>query len=64
MWEYRNHILHKGYVGLHSIERDAIYQAIWVEFIIGKDELPSEYLDLFRGSIQKLVQGSVHSQTK
>ena len=51
MWENRRLILHKGNADLSADETKAIEKAARAEFMIGKDNLPSDYFNIFRGSV-------------
>lgn len=56
MWLHRNTFVHGAGKSGHEMESEAVENAIWREFIIGRNGLLQEYLGLFRGTVQRILK--------
>ena len=58
LWIHRNSFVHKDGKSMHQHEEEAVDQVIREEFIFGRNGLPMEYDRLFRGNVQRLLNGA------
>ena len=64
IWEHRNKVLHVDGEGFHQEKVKAIGRDIREEFMIGKGDLSSEYLNLFQVSVQNVMDSSMSNKMK
>ena len=64
MWIHRNLFVHEAGKSMHRHEEEAVDRAIREEFIIGRNGLSIDYDGLFRGNVQRLLNGGTGTKVQ
>ena len=64
MWLHRDSFVHTAGKSMHQHEEEAVDTVIREEFIIGRSGLSMEYDGLFRGSVNRLLNGNTETKVQ